>query len=328
MLPLLAQRPLTLVRCPQGIEGPRFYQKHATASVPASVGRVAVRPDEAPYAMVTDLRSLIALVQIAVLELHPWGARADRLDRPDLLIFDLDPDPSLPWRRTAELACVFRDYLLALGLVPFARTTGGKGLHVVVPLQRRCGWAELKAFAQGVAQQFVRHAPEQLTTRMPKRMRRDKILIDVLRNDADATAIASYSARALPGAPVAMPLDWEELRSPRRRRRSLGGLRGLAPRADREDARTAAGRRLIRSPRLDRRISALAGARAEAEPDSYGCGPQCRASPPARTAPRATRRRGRSDPMGSGPSQDPTQSGPSPGAVGVQRIHASWTAGS
>jgi bifunctional non-homologous end joining protein LigD len=161
--------------------------------------------------MVGDLRSLIALVQIGALELHPWGARADRLDRPDLVVFDLDPDPALPWSRVVETALALRTFLADLGLVPFARATGGKGVHVVTPLVRRSGWDEVKAFAAAVAGELVRLAPGQLTPRMSKARRRGKIFIDVFRNAPEATAIASYSVRARPGAPVALPLAWPEL---------------------------------------------------------------------------------------------------------------------
>jgi bifunctional non-homologous end joining protein LigD len=228
VLPGLANRPLTLLRCPEGISGPRFYQKHANDSLADTIPRVRVRPGEDPYAMVTDLRSLIELVQIAVLELHVWGARSDRLDRPDLLVFDLDPDPSVSWQRVAGLASVFRVYLGELGLVPFARVTGGKGIHVVVPLERRTTWSELKEFAQGIARAFVREAPGELTARMSKRERSGKIFIDVFRNAPEATAIASYSTRAHPGAPVAMPVDWSELADAREPLRF--GLRDAAAR--------------------------------------------------------------------------------------------------
>jgi bifunctional non-homologous end joining protein LigD len=211
VLPGLAQRPLTLLRCPEGIDGECFYQKRANESVPDVVPRVRVRKDREAYAMVGDLRSLIALVQIGVLELHPWAARADRLDRPDLVIFDLDPDPAVPWPRVVETARALRAFLADLGLVPFARLTGGKGVHVVAPLVRRSSWDEVKAFSAGVAGELVRLAPGQLTANMAKARRPGKIFIDVFRNAPEATAIASWSVRARPGAPVALPLAWDEL---------------------------------------------------------------------------------------------------------------------
>jgi bifunctional non-homologous end joining protein LigD len=211
VVPALANRPLSLVRCPDGCTESCFYQKHATRSTPASVGRVVVTPGEAPYTMVTDLASIVSLVQIAVIEFHVWGARADQIERPDLLVFDLDPDPAVPWRRVAETAELLRNVLGELELVPFLRTTGGKGLHVVAPIVRRSSWDEVKSFTHDVALRLVREAPDQFTAQLSKSKRRGKILIDYLRNQRDATAIGSYSVRARPGAPVAMPIGWHEL---------------------------------------------------------------------------------------------------------------------
>ena len=212
-LPGLAQRPLTLLRCPEGIEGERFYQKHANESIPEAVARVRVRGDKQPYAMVTDLTSLVSLVQIGALELHVWGARADRLDRPDLIVFDLDPDTAVAWSRVVEAASALRIYLGELGLVAFARVTGGKGVHVVTPIVRRPTWEQVRDFSEGVALEFVRLAPTQFTARMSKARRAGKIYIDWVRNTREATAVASYSPRARPGAPVALPISWEELAS-------------------------------------------------------------------------------------------------------------------
>ena len=211
MLPGLAFRPLTLLRCPEGHTGHCFFQKRARDLIPKNVPRVVVRSGREPYAMVSDLGTLIELVQLGVLEFHVWGARADRLERPDILVFDLDPDPTLPWKRVVWITKMLRALLEELSLVPFLRATGGKGLHVVVPLVRRSSWDELKTFSHAVALALVRVEPEQLTAVMTKRRRQGKIFIDYLRNAPEATAIASYSTRARPGAPVALPLFWEEL---------------------------------------------------------------------------------------------------------------------
>jgi bifunctional non-homologous end joining protein LigD len=211
VLPGLAGRPLTLLRCPEGIAGECFYQKHANQSVPERVKRVRVRGDRAAYAMVTDLASLVSLVQIGVLELHVWGARADRLDRPDLVVLDLDPDPSVPWARVRDTALALRSTLAELELVAFARLTGGKGLHVVVPIVRRSTWDEVRDFARGVALSLARAAPDHYTAHMSKSRRAGRIYVDWVRNTLEATAIASYSVRARPGAPVALPLAWSEL---------------------------------------------------------------------------------------------------------------------
>jgi bifunctional non-homologous end joining protein LigD len=213
VLPGLENRPLTLLRCPEGVEGECFYQKHVNRSISEAVARVRVRRGEEPYAMVNDLAALISLVQIGVLEFHVWGARADRLDRPDLCVFDIDPDTAVPWARVVETAVALRVLLEDLGLAAFARTTGGKGVHVVVPIARRATWDEVRDFSQGVARHLVRLAPDQFTAVMSKARRKGKIYIDWVRNTREATAIASWSTRARPGAPVAVPLAWDELES-------------------------------------------------------------------------------------------------------------------
>jgi bifunctional non-homologous end joining protein LigD len=213
VLPGLANRPLTLLRCPEGVDGECFYQKHANQSVSEAVARVRVRRGEEPYAMVNDLKALVSLVQIGVLELHVWGARADRLDRPDLCVFDIDPDDAVAWDRVVETAVALRVFLEDLELAAFARVTGGKGVHVVVPLARRATWDEVRDFSHGVAEHLVRLAPTQFTAVMSKARRKGKIYIDWVRNTKEATAVASYSTRARPGAPVALPLSWEELES-------------------------------------------------------------------------------------------------------------------
>ena len=214
-LPGLVNRPLSMVRCPETIEE-CFYQKRVSESIPTSVARVVVKEGRDPYAMVADLRSVISLVQVGVIEFHVWGARADRLDRPDIVVFDLDPDPDLPWQSTAETAQLLRALLDDLGLVPFLRSTGGKGLHVVAPLERRATWDEVKEFSHALAKQFVRTAPSRFTTTVTKSKRKGKILIDYLRNDPESTAIASWSPRARAGAPIAAPLAWTELRADER----------------------------------------------------------------------------------------------------------------
>jgi bifunctional non-homologous end joining protein LigD len=211
VLPGLANRPLSLVRCPEGREGECFFQKRAFRSIPKIVPRVVVERGREAYAMVSDLASLVALVQVGVLELHVWGARADDLERPDLMVVDLDPDPELPWSRVQEAALLLRELFDAFGLVPFVRLTGGKGLHVVVPLVRRSGWEEVEAFAMAAARELERMAPDRFTTNMSKAKRPGRIFLDVFRNQREATAIASWSTRRRPGAPVAATLGWNEL---------------------------------------------------------------------------------------------------------------------
>jgi bifunctional non-homologous end joining protein LigD len=219
VLPRLSDRPLTLVRCPSGAENKCFYQKHANESVPDRIPRVRVeeRDDAEPYMYVDGLPALLSLVQLGTLELHIWGARRDRLDRPDRLVFDLDPDEGLPFGRVATAALRLRALLGELGLESWPKSSGGKGLHVVAPINRRNGWDEAKAFTHAVALHMVAEDPDSFTAKMSKSRRAGRIFVDYFRNARDATAIAEYSTRARPGAPVAAPLNWDEV-SPRARK--------------------------------------------------------------------------------------------------------------
>lgn len=213
MLPHVAGRPLTLVRCPSGSRGKCFYQKHMDETAPAAVRRVRVQERDGPawYGTVRDVAGLISLVQLGTLEFHTSNARADRLDRPDRFLIDLDPGASHDWSEVVEAAFRCRAVLADLGLESFAKTTGGKGLHVVVPLVRRSTWDEVLAFAQGVASLLVESEPERYTVELQKRRRHGRMLLDYFRNAHGATAIEAYSTRARPGAPVAVPIDWAEL---------------------------------------------------------------------------------------------------------------------
>ncbi len=212
MLPHVEDRFLTLVRCPAGREKPCFFQKHARSGLPEQVLPYDVGDEgQEPYIYVRDAVGLVALVQGGALELHPWGCRIDRLERPDRLVFDLDPAPNIPWERVAESALDVKKELQRLGLVSFVKTTGGKGLHVVVPLSRRNDWNEAKVFARAVAEKMAGEEPDRYVAQMAKDKRVGKVFIDYLRNARGATSVAPYSARARPGAPVATPLEWEEL---------------------------------------------------------------------------------------------------------------------
>lgn len=214
ILPYIVDRPLSLVRCPEGQSSKCFYQKHATAGTPRALRRIKVQEKDGvgEYLVVNDLDGLLSLVQISILEIHPWGSRRDQLEKPDYLIFDLDPDPSVPWKQVVEGARVVREQLNTYGLRSFLKTTGGKGLHIVAPLSpRRADWEKAKAFSRRVAEEIVSASPGQYTANMAKRARKGKIFIDYLRNDRGATAVAPYSTRAKPGATVSVPLDWDEL---------------------------------------------------------------------------------------------------------------------
>jgi bifunctional non-homologous end joining protein LigD len=212
ILPHLKERPLTLVRCPQGHHC--FFQKHANDTTVEGVGRIEVPTGgaTATYMTAGTLPELVRLVQMGVLELHTWGARGKRLDRPDRIIFDLDPDTALEWKQVVEGALLVRSLLDDLGLASFVKTTGGKGLHVVAPLAPDRSWDEAKAFSKSVAQQLERVLPGRFIANMSRDKRAGRIFVDYLRNASEATAVAAYSTRAKPGAPVSTPLGWEELK--------------------------------------------------------------------------------------------------------------------
>ncbi|HUG93798.1 MAG TPA: DNA ligase D [Planctomycetaceae bacterium] len=213
ILPHVVDRPLTLVRCPRGRSHKCFFQKHLNQGVPEAVRTVPIREKEgkADYLVIDDLPGLIALVQLGVLEIHLWGCRADQIERPDRLVFDLDPGEGVGWEGVVDAALVLRERLENLTLKSFVRTTGGKGLHVVVPISRRTTWDDARQFAQDVAAERVRSEPGKYVATLTKSRRTGKIFVDYLRNGRGATAVASYSTRARAGAPVATPLAWDEL---------------------------------------------------------------------------------------------------------------------
>ena len=208
-LPQLAHRPLSLLRCPTGLGGESFFQKHAGAGLPKAVRRIEI--DGETHLAIEDLAGLIALVQMGVLEIHPWGSTLDHIEEPDRITFDLDPDAGLPWPQIAAAALEIRDALEGFGLASFAKTTGGKGLHVVAPLSPKLGWPQVKSFTKRVADHLAAQHPERYTANQTKRARAGRIYIDYLRNGRGATAIGAYSSRARPGAPVAAPLFWSEV---------------------------------------------------------------------------------------------------------------------
>jgi bifunctional non-homologous end joining protein LigD len=215
MLPHVAGRLLSMVRCPEGVGQACFYQKHPPMGLPDVVRRVRVREKDEwdTYLVVDDLEGLLALVQFGALEIHAWGSQAEDLERPDQLVFDLDPAPDVAWSEVVDTAFLLKKILGELGFEPLAKTTGGKGLHVVVPIRPTDEWDEAKAFCRSVAEFLVRFDPERFVANMSKTKRRGKIFVDYLRNDRGATAIAPYSTRARPGAPVSFPVDWRKLRT-------------------------------------------------------------------------------------------------------------------
>jgi bifunctional non-homologous end joining protein LigD len=209
MLPHVARRPLMLWRCPNGI-GRCFVQKHVSTMLPPAVRAVDVG-DTAKHAMIDDLAGLLGLAQAGVIEIHTWGSHAETLEHPDLLVFDLDPDPSVKWPDVVWAAQLLRERLEDLRLEPFVKTTGGKGLHVVCAIEPTMTWDAAKDFARTIAEAVVKEEPSRFVSTMAKAKRKGKIFIDYLRNGRGATFVAPYSPRARAGAPIAMPIDWDEL---------------------------------------------------------------------------------------------------------------------
>ena len=213
LLPDLKNRPLSLVRCPQGPDEGCFYQKHIDKTWSGEIERVTLPESdgEGIYAVANNVAAVIGLVQKGVIELHVWGATTRDIAKPDRMIFDLDPDPAVPWREVMAAARLTRDVLGDLGLESFVKTTGGKGLHVAVPLAPRHDWEEVKAFSRAVAERMVADAPQRFLSKASKKERAGKIFIDWLRNSPGATAVAAYSVRARQGATVSTPLQWDEV---------------------------------------------------------------------------------------------------------------------
>ncbi|MDI9240242.1 DNA ligase D [Lysobacter sp. LF1] len=213
LLPEIAGRPLSIIRCPAGTGKACFFQKHHTPGMEL-VRFVRLKEEagnNANYLVVDDAAAVMELVQFNALEFHPWGAHADDPDRADRIVFDLDPGPDVPFAEVRRAAMDVRRRLEELELESFLRTTGGKGLHVVVPLQPRDDWTLVKPFAQSFAEALAQSEPDRFLSVASKRLRNKRIFVDYLRNGRGATAVASYSLRARPGAPVAMPLAWSEL---------------------------------------------------------------------------------------------------------------------
>jgi bifunctional non-homologous end joining protein LigD len=214
MLAHLRDRPLTLLRCPNGWNEECFYQKKAEDGVNAAISRVEIANSDgstALYMMADSVPAIVALLQMGVLEIHPWGSRAPNLGFPDRIIFDLDPDDAVAWEELRQAALIVKTLLENIGLAPFLKTTGGKGLHVVVPLEPVVGWEHVKGFTKAVAEFLERTFPDRFTSKLLKISRRGKIFIDYLRNSEGATAVAAYSTRARANAPVSTPVAWSEL---------------------------------------------------------------------------------------------------------------------
>jgi bifunctional non-homologous end joining protein LigD len=213
MLPHVSGHPLSLLRCPAGIGGQCFFQRNPGKGLGADVRPFKFRNKgkSYEYLYIEDEKGLLEVIQMGAIELHPWGAPVESIDFPDRMIFDLDPAPEVPFEAVKLAAQDLHQRLHKRGLESLLKCTGGKGLHVIVPLAGKDKWPEVKSFAAAVASEMVKDAPEAYVATMTKSKRTGKIFVDYFRNDYTATAIADFGVRARPGAPVAVPLDWNEL---------------------------------------------------------------------------------------------------------------------
>lgn len=213
ILPFLQQRPVYLLRAPEGVGGEQFFQKHNTRMTIPGVRKLDIQliSGRDPLMAIETPQALVGAAQMGTIELHIPNVTADRVDRPDCMVFDLDPDPDLPWEAMVEAARLTRVVLDELGLISFLKTSGGKGLHLVVPLARRHDWDTMHGFSQAVVQHMARLLPQRFSAKMGAKNRVGKIFIDYLRNGRSASTISPYSVRARPNLPVSVPLTWEEL---------------------------------------------------------------------------------------------------------------------
>lgn len=214
MLPYVLRRPISLFRCPEGYTKECFFQRHAMKGMSDTIKEVPIAGGETKkrYLYIDSEAGLFGLVQIGVLEIHDWGVSLDHIDKPDRVVFDLDPDEGLDIATLKAAAIEVRDFLADLGFKSFLKSTGGKGLHLVAPLVPKLGWAEVKPFTKAIADALVSARPDRYTANPLKKTREGKIFVDYLRNQRGGSAIVNYSTRAKIGAPVACPLRWDELK--------------------------------------------------------------------------------------------------------------------
>lgn len=216
MLPHILGRPVSLFRCPTGKLSDCFYQRHAFTGMPATIAKTTIKNsegEEKTYISVEDVKGYLALAQFGVVEFHAWGALRTDIEKPDRIIFDLDPGEGIGWREVVEAATHVRGQLEEIGLVPFAKTSGGRGIHVVVPVKPKLGWKDIHRATAEIAAAIAKAAPDTFTTVMGKENRKRLIFIDFHRNARGATAAAAYSLRAKPHMPVSTPLSWDDLES-------------------------------------------------------------------------------------------------------------------
>lgn len=213
IVPHLRGRPLTLVHCPSGMPGECRYMRHTKTWGPTALRRVKIQEKTkvGEYLIADNVAGVVGLIQMGVIEIHTWNSTDDDVERPNRIVWDLDPGPNVEWPAVVAAARELRKVLAVLGLESWAKTTGGRGVHVVVPIERRHDWSQCLAFSRLVAEVMVRAHPARYTIAFTKRGRESKILIDYLRNNRTNTSIAAFSTRARPGATVSLPIDWEEL---------------------------------------------------------------------------------------------------------------------
>jgi bifunctional non-homologous end joining protein LigD len=217
MLPHVADRPLSILRCPDGIGKQAFFQKHISSGLPAGVHTVSIANKKTgkreEFPTLNSAEGLLGMAQLGVLEIHPWGSKNDAVDKPDRIIFDLDPDDAIAWPALAAAAQELRSRLKEVELASYVKSTGGKGLHVVVPIEPELDWPVIKQFSYAMVLRMEKDNPGLYTTNMSKAVRKGRIYLDYLRNDRESTAIAAFSTRARPGVSVAVTLDWKELQA-------------------------------------------------------------------------------------------------------------------
>ena len=210
--PHLVGRPLALLRCPDGINGQKFFQKHGWKGMNGKI----LTPQDPGYPgegviAIADMDGLLGLVQSAALEIHPWGSTLAQIETPDRIVMDLDPGEGVDWPQMIAAAREVRERIERAGLEAFLKTSGGKGLHVVAPLKPQAKWPAVKAWCQSLARAMAADQPDRYVATITKAKRKGRILVDYLRNQRGATAVAPWSTRARPGAPVSTPITWEEL---------------------------------------------------------------------------------------------------------------------
>ena len=216
IVPHVAARPLTLVHCPAGIAAPCHYLKHAKAWGPTALRRVRIQEKTkvGEYLVADSIEAVVSLAQMGIVEIHTWNSTATDVDRPNRLVWDLDPGPLVSWKQVVKAAALVRDVLKTLNLRSWVKTTGGRGVHVVVPLKRKRTVTECLDFSRAVSEAIAKTDPRTYTTAFPKAGRERQILIDYLRNNRTNTSVCAFSPRARPGARVSMPLSWNDLEDP------------------------------------------------------------------------------------------------------------------